>query len=70
VSGRPVHVTTFDEITTTKLRLKWTGRQFFHGILVARSGFGQIAGFPPIVSAGVDRDVMLDAKRIVRRGKF
>jgi len=37
---------------------------FSRAFWVARSGFGKSPDFPPIVSAGVDRDVMLDGKRI------
>jgi hypothetical protein len=64
VTGDRFNVTTFDEITTTKLRLEMDGDgNFSTGILEWRVlDSGKSPDFPPIVSAGVDRDVMLDGK--------
>ena len=64
VAGDQFNVTTFDEITTTKLRLEMDGNgNFSTGILEWRVlDSGRSPDFPPKVSAGVDRDVMLDGK--------
>ena len=64
VAGDKLNVTTFDEITTTKLRLEMDGDgNFSTGILEWRVlDSGKSPDFPPTVSAGVDRDVMLDGK--------
>ena len=64
VAGDQFNVTTFDEITTTKLRLEMdSDGNFSTGILEWRVlDSGKSPDFPPTVSAGVDRDVMLDGK--------
>ena len=64
VEGDKFNVTTFDEVTTSKLRLEMdSDGQFSTGILEWRVlDSGKSPDFPPIVSAGVDRDVMLDGK--------
>ena len=64
VAGDQFNVTTFDEITTTKLRLEMDGDgNFSTGILEWRVlDSGKSPDFPPKVCAGVDRDVMLDGK--------
>jgi DUF1680 family protein len=64
VVGDQFNVTTFDEITTTKLRLEMDGDgSNSTGILEWRVlDSGKSPDFPPKVSAGVDRDVMLDGK--------
>ncbi len=64
VAGDQFNVTTFDEITTTKLRLEMDGDgSNSTGILEWRVlDSGKSPDFPPKVSAGVDRDVMLDGK--------
>ena len=58
------NVTTFDEITTAKLRLEMDGNENFStGILEWRVlDSGKSPEFPPQVSAGVDRDVILGGK--------
>ena len=57
-------MTTFDEITTTKLRLEMDGDNTYStGILEWRVlDSGKSPDFPPMVSAGVDRDVMVGGK--------
>ncbi|HEX5397957.1 MAG TPA: beta-L-arabinofuranosidase domain-containing protein, partial [Verrucomicrobiae bacterium] len=64
VTGNRFNVTTFDDITTTKLRLEMDGNESSStGILEWRVlDSGKSPAFPPIVSAGVDRDVVLDGK--------
>jgi DUF1680 family protein len=64
VAGDQFNVTTFDEITTTKLRLEMDGDgNFSTGILEWRVlDSGKSPDFPPKISAGADRDVMLDGK--------
>jgi hypothetical protein len=64
VAGDQFNVTTFPEITTTKLRLEMDGREKYStGILEWRvQDSGRSPEFPPRVRAGVDRDVMLDGK--------
>lgn len=64
VAGDRFNVTTFDEITTPRLRLEMDGNgEFSTGILEWRVlDSGKSPAFPPIVKAGVDRDVMLDGK--------
>jgi DUF1680 family protein len=64
VAGDKFNVTTFPEITTTKLRLEMDGSENFStGILEWRVlDSGKSPEFPPRVSAGVDRDVMLGGK--------
>jgi len=59
-----INVTTFDEITTTKLRLEMdSDTNFSTGILEWRVlDSGKSPDFPPLVRAGVDRDVMLGGK--------
>jgi DUF1680 family protein len=61
VAGDQFDVTTFDEITTAKLRLEMDGDgNFSTGILEWRVlDSGRSPDFPPKVSGGVDRDVML-----------
>jgi DUF1680 family protein len=56
--------TTFDEVTTSKLRLEMDGDgDYSTGILQWRViDSGKSPEFPPNVYAGVDRDVMLDGK--------
>lgn len=58
------NITTFDEITTTKLRLEMDGRENFStGILEWRViDSGKSPNFPPKVIAGQERVVMLGGK--------
>jgi DUF1680 family protein len=64
VAGDKFNVTTFPEVTTTKLRLEMdSDGEFSTGILEWRVlDSGRSPDFPPVVRAGVDRDVMLDGK--------
>jgi len=64
VVGDQFNVTTFDEITTTKLRLEMDGSgDYSTGILEWRVlDSGKSPEFPPRVHAGRDRDVMLGGK--------
>ena len=64
VAGDCFNVTTFPEITTTKLKLEMDGNgEFSTGILEWRVlDSGKSPNFPPKVDAGVDRDVMLGGK--------
>jgi hypothetical protein len=64
VEGNKFNETTFDEVTTSKLRLEMdSDGGFSTGILEWRVlDSGKSPDFPPIVNAGVDRDVMLDGK--------
>ena len=64
VEGDKFNVTTFPEITTTKLKLEMDGSENFStGILEWRVlDSGKSPEFPPKVRAGVDRDVMLGGK--------
>lgn len=64
VDGNRFNVTTFDEITTTKLRLEMdSDTNFSTGILEWRVlDSGKSPEFPPLVNAGADRDVVLDGK--------
>lgn len=58
------NITTFDEITTTKLRLEMVGQdKFSTGILEWRViDSGKSPNFPPIVIAGNERVVVLNGK--------
>ncbi len=64
VEGDKFNVTTFPEVTTTKLKLEMASNENFStGILEWRVlDSGKSPEFPPRVLAGVDRDVMLDGK--------
>lgn len=64
VEGNRFNVTTFDEITTTKLRLEMDADGTYStGILEWRVlDSGKSPAFPPMVSAGMDRDVVLGGK--------
>src|SRR5437762_3990633 len=64
VEGDKFNATTFDEVTTAKLRLEMDGDgEFSIGILEWRVfDSGKSPDFPPTVSAGVDRDVVLGGK--------
>ncbi|HTL72169.1 MAG TPA: beta-L-arabinofuranosidase domain-containing protein [bacterium] len=64
VAADKFNVTTFPEVTTTKLRLEMDGNeQFSTGVLEWRVlDSGKSPEFPPKVWAGVDRDVMLNGK--------
>ncbi len=64
LEGDKFNVTTFPEITTTRLKLEMDGSDSFStGLLEWRVlDDGQSPEFPPLVYAGVDRDVMLDGK--------
>lgn len=64
VAGDRFNVTTFDEVTTAKLRLEMDGNETFStGILEWRVlDSGKSPEFPPTVTAGVDRAVMLGGK--------
>ena len=64
VEANHFNVTTFDEVTTPKLRLEMDGTDNFStGILEWRVlDSGKSPEFPPTVRAGVDRDVMLGGK--------
>lgn len=64
VAADKFNVTTFNEVTTSKLRLEMDGSgNFSTGILEWRVlDSGKSPEFPPKVRAGVDRDVMLDGK--------
>jgi len=61
VEGDKFNVTTFDEVTTAKLRLEMDGDgEFSTGIIEWRVlDSGRSPGFPPRVVAGVDRVVIL-----------
>lgn len=64
VAADKFNVATFNEITTTKLRLELdSDAQYSTGILEWRVlDSGKSPDFPPKVSAGADRDVMLNGK--------
>ena len=64
VEGDRFNVTTFPEVTTTKLKLEMDGSENYStGVLEWRVlDTGKTPEFPPKVCAGVDRDVMLDGK--------
>ena len=64
VEADKFNVTTFPEVTTTRLKLGIAGSaNFSTGILEWRAlDSGKSPEFPPRVNAGVDRDVMLDGK--------
>ena len=64
VAGDQFNVTTFDEVTTSKLRLEMDGDGTFStGIIEWRVlDSGQSPDFPPRVVAGVDRVVILGGK--------
>ena len=64
VAGDKFNPTTFDEVTTTKLRLEMDGDgEFSTGVLEWRVlDSGKSPDFPPTVNAGVDRDVVLGGK--------
>jgi DUF1680 family protein len=64
IAGNQFNVATFDEITTTKLRLEMDGDGANStGILEWRVlDSGKSPEFPPMVSAGVDRDVVVGGK--------
>jgi len=64
VAGDQFNVTTFDEVTTSKLRLEMDGDGTFStGIIEWRVlDSGQSPDFPPRVTAGVDRVVVLGGK--------
>ncbi len=64
VAGDAFNALTFDEITTTKLRLEMDGNgKFSTGIIEWRVlDSGRSPEFPPLVGAGVDRNVMLGGK--------
>lgn len=64
VAADQFNVTTFDEIKTAKLRLEMDGSENFStGILEWRVlDAGKSPNFPPLVNAGVDRDVMVGGK--------
>ena len=64
IAADKFNTTTFDEATTTKLRLEMDGDgEFSTGVLEWRVlDSGKSPDFPPTVSAGVDRDVMLGGK--------
>src|SRR5258708_5477150 len=64
VAGDQFNATTFDEVTTAKLRLEMdSDGEFSTGVLEWRVlDSGKSPEFPPRVHAGVDRDVMLDGK--------
>ena len=64
VEGDKFNVTTFDEVTTSKLRLEMDGDgEFSTGILEWRVlDSGRSPDFPPRVVAGVDRVVILGGK--------
>ncbi len=64
VAGNQYNVTTFDEVKTTRLRLEMDGEgQNATGLLQWRViDSGSSPKFPPIVVAGVDRDVVLGGR--------
>jgi len=64
VAGDKFNSTTFDEVTTTKLRLEMDGDgEFSTCVLEWRVlDSGKSPDFPPTVVAGVDRDVVLGGK--------
>lgn len=64
VEGDRFNVTTFPEVTTTKLRLETEGREKFStGILEWRVlDSGRSPDFPPLVEAGRDRTVVAGGK--------
>ncbi len=64
LAGDQFNVSRFDEVTTSKLRLEMDANESFStGVLEWRVlDSGKSPDFPPRVSAGIDRDVMLDGK--------
>ncbi len=69
VAGNQFNVTSFDEVTTTRLRLEidaggaTAGTGISTGIIEWRVlDSGRSPAFPPTVAAGVDRDVVLGGK--------
>lgn len=64
VKGGCFNTTTFDEVTTTKLRLEFDGREKFSTGIIEWNVYdsGKSPRFPPIVIAGPDRIVVLPAK--------
>ena len=64
VAGNQFNATTFDEVQTTRVRLEMDGDGDSSTGLLAWRVFdsGQSPDFPPIVAAGVDRDVVLGGK--------
>jgi DUF1680 family protein len=64
VAGDKFNVTTFDEVSTTRLRLEMNGNETFStGVLEWRVlDSGRSPEFPPTVKAGVDRSVMLNGR--------
>ena len=69
VAGDQFNVTTFDEVTTSKLRLEMDGDGAFStGILEWRVlDSGKSPDFPPSVAAGVDRVVILGGQDLPER---
>ncbi len=64
VAGGKYNTTTFDEVTTTKLRLEFDGREKFSTGIIEWKVYdsGKSPKFPPRVAAGNDRVVVLPAK--------
>ena len=64
VDGGRYNTTTFDEVTTSKLRLEFDGSdKFSTGIIEWKVlDSGKSPAFPPVVSAGVDRLVVTGGK--------
>ncbi|MDH7503114.1 MAG: Tat pathway signal protein, partial [Verrucomicrobiota bacterium] len=68
VAGDQFNITTFDEVRTTKLRLEIDGDgQFSTGLLEWKVfDSGNSPEFPPSVTAGVDRTVVLGGKTYLK----
>ena len=64
VAGNQFNPTTFDAVRTTKLRLEIVSDgRLSTGILEWKvMDSGKSPDFPPMVTAGIDRDVMLNGK--------
>jgi hypothetical protein len=65
VEGDQFNTTTFDEVTTSKLRLEMDGTELFSTGLLEWRAFdsGKSPKFPPSVVAGADRVVMVNVLR-------
>jgi len=64
IAPNTFNVTTFDPVKTTKVRLEVTPQDGHSaGILEWKVyNFGSLPSFPPVIEAGVDRSVMLNAQ--------
>src|ERR1051326_4845865 len=64
VQGNQFNTTTFDQVRTSKLRLEMDSDGSYSTGILEWKGYdsGESPKFPPIVSAGVDRDAVLGGK--------